>query len=65
MMNPKTGEIREFESDNAAANAGFTVSVGCRSNPGCRKCYGRGYIGQDAQGKILCSCVKPKKERLR
>lgn len=61
-MDPKTGKIREFESNKAAADVGFTLKIGCRPNPGCRKCYGRGYVSQDVRGKIPCSCVKPRKD---
>lgn len=62
-MDSKTGEIREFRTDEDANAAGFDIPVGCYPNPGCLKCYGRGWIGMDSIGKIPCRCVKLRKPR--
>ena len=65
-MNPKTGEIREFESVETAHKAGFTVPVQGKPKASCKKCYGRGWIGtNDKKEKVPCTCVKlvPKFDR--
>lgn len=59
-MNPNTGEIREFSSRQEANKAGFTIPVGQKPKASCSKCYGRGHIGRNDQGRyLLCTCVKP------
>lgn len=57
-MNPKTGEISDFESQEEARKAGFTIPLKRKPKASCRKCYGRGYTGtNDAGEKVACVCV--------
>ncbi|HUV65610.1 MAG TPA: hypothetical protein VMW24_17055 [Sedimentisphaerales bacterium] len=59
-MDPRTGKIKEFDSDDEAIKAGYTIPVGCKPKASCKKCYGRGYVGtNDAGHKVPCACVKP------
>lgn len=63
-MNPETGEIRKFESEELARAAGFTVAVKSQGKSSCRKCYGRGHIGRNDRGRYVeCSCVKLQRRR--
>lgn len=56
-MNPTTGEIQEFSSQEAANRSGYTVPLRGEPNPKCKKCYGRGHIGRNDQGQYVpCSC---------
>ena len=60
-MNPSTGEIREFQSDDEAMKAGYTIPVKCKPKQSCRKCYGRGHIGtNDRNEKVPCACMMRK-----
>ena len=59
-MDDRTGEIREFPTQEEAQKAGFNVPLGSKPKASCRKCYGRGHVGQNDDGKYVpCSCVKP------
>ena len=66
-MDVKTGEIREFTTESEfqrAMKSGNWIALGKWPKPSCRKCYGRGHIGQNDRGEYVpCSCVKPVKER--
>lgn len=58
-MNPDTGEIREFASQEEATAAGFTVPLKCKPKPSCKKCYGRGWIGTNDSGQhVACVCTQ-------
>lgn len=41
-MDDRTGEIRQFESDEEAIKAGFNVLLDSPPNPTCRRCDGKG-----------------------
>lgn len=62
-MNVNTGEIRTFETADAMSEAiatGNWVALGKTPKASCKRCYGRGYIGRNDQGKFVpCNCVKP------
>ncbi len=62
-MDVKTGEIKpvnELTPEQLASKR--WVELGKRPNPGCRRCYGRGYTGRDlvTGNMIICRCVKPR-----
>ena len=61
-MNPKTGEIKELNTDEEALEAmkdGW-IKLDKRPNPGCRHCHGRGHLGKNLSTNtyIPCRCVK-------
>lgn len=68
-MDVKTGEIKEFKSDDElqkAMKTGHWVELERRPNPGCKRCHGRGHIGfnKPISEYVICKCVKkrPSKE---
>ena len=64
-MNLDTGEIREFQSQAQAELAGFLQPLTDKPKPSCKKCFGRGYIGINDNGKYVpctCCCKAPKEK---
>ena len=61
-MNPNTGEIKEFDTEEEAKEAGFTIPVERMPDSSCRLCQGRGSILVNYGGKRKrfkpCKCVK-------
>lgn len=64
-MNPDTGEIQEFETDELAKKAGFTVPVKRLPDADCPKCWGKGSVWSPGKGRQRyrwwwkpCQCVK-------
>ncbi len=58
-MNPTTGEIKEFPTQEAARNAGFTLPLQKEPARSCKKCYGRGHVGRNDEGQFVpCSCTQ-------
>lgn len=57
-MDPNTGKIREFESEEKAKEEGYTVLLKREPKPNCKKCYGRGHVGKNDKGEYVpCSCA--------
>ena len=54
-MNPRTGEIRRFPKH---APGGW-IELDRPPDPGCKRCFGRGYEGRDAVAGayVPCRCV--------
>ena len=67
-MHVETGEVKEVnELTPEQLASGKWKELGKRPDPGCKKCYGRGYIGRDivTNRVIECLCVKKRSERVR
>jgi len=67
-MNVETGEIKEFESEDALQKAmasGKWVELEKRPNPGCKHCHGRGHRGFNSIAKeyVICKCVKKRQKK--
>jgi hypothetical protein len=64
-MNVETGEIKRFKTPDEFQEAmatGNWVPVGRMPKASCKKCFGRGHIGANDQGRyVACSCVRPNK----
>lgn len=63
-MHKQTGEITEANQDILEMKFQFTVDgkkylIEKKPKSGCRKCYGRGYIGWHSKTKLVipCKCV--------
>ena len=60
-MNTDTGKIRELAPGEFPGKN--EVPIGQLPKKSCNKCYGRGYMGRDASGKVvLCTCLRRKKQ---
>lgn len=58
-MNPQTGEIKGFQTWKDANAEGYTIRLKRKPRSNCKKCYGRGHIGINDQGKYVpCSCTQ-------
>ena len=66
-MDPKTGEILEFDNEKeleAAKKIRELVELKGMPKKSCKKCHGQGHVGFDIinQVYIICSCVKKEKK---
>ena len=61
-MNVETGEIKTFKTEDefqVAMRTGNWIALGRKPKASCKKCYGRGHVGQNDAGRFVpCSCVK-------
>lgn len=64
-MDPKTGEIIEYDTKAALQEAmrrSQIIPVYCLPNYRCKKCHGRGWTGRDVDtGDVIpCKCTMSK-----
>lgn len=66
-MDVETGKVLEFNNDKeleAAKRVRKLVELKGKPKRSCKKCHGRGYIGQNMVSReyIICRCVKKEKQ---
>jgi len=66
-MDPKTGEIKQFDTKEAmeeAVKKFGLIPLDMLPNFRCHHCHGRGYIGRDTiTGDFIpCNCTKKKEQ---
>lgn len=58
-MNTETGEIRTLEPEESPLPD--EIQLDRTPNPGCKLCFGKGYLGRDSDGKLIpCGCTMNK-----
>lgn len=68
MMDPKTGEILQFDSKEALAKAKKErqlIELTGMPDKSCKKCHGRGHTGYDTVEEVyrVCPCVAKKRKK--
>ena len=54
-----TGQIFDIDEDDIKTLFNYQIPITEKSNPSCKRCFGRGYTGIDTNTKFhyMCSCT--------